>query len=179
MLSPHYSLILPPSSPLIICTFPVCSLSLSILRHHLQFSSVFSLAYLQFNGTELASCKILQSHPSIVFSEAHLNWFLTVIAEIVRGLENRFFLKFGELDRGRMKLSKLRSVSGWVLCCDFWPALDGRSTIWDFLGDDKKGWLSFLLMLERFLSNLKYKKWCFEPSSSISRSFTASKFLFR
>ena len=71
----------------------------------------------------------VEAQRSLVISKAHLNWFLTVIVELVRCLEDHFFLKFGELDRGRRKLSKFRSENGWVLCCDFWLASDGCSTI--------------------------------------------------
>ena len=101
----------------------------------------------------------VEAQRSLVVSEEHLNWFLAAIVELVSGLEDRFFMKFGKLDHGRTKLSMFRSENGWVLCCNFWSALGGCSTIWVFSGDDKKGWLSFLQMLERFLSNLEYKKW--------------------
>ncbi|KGN51638.2 hypothetical protein Csa_008823 [Cucumis sativus] len=93
---------------------------------------------------EVASSKILHTHfcvwlendqfhvegvdaqLSVVVSEAHLNGFLAAIAKLVRGSKDRFFLKLGEFDRGRMKLSKFRSDIGWVLCCDFWPTSGHR-----------------------------------------------------
>lgn len=109
---------------------------------------------------EVVSCKILHSHfciwlnndrfhvedveaqRSLVISETHPNCFLAEIVELVRAPEDRFFLKFGELDFGRTMLSQFRSENGWV-----------------FSGDDEEGWQSFLQLLERFLSNLEYKKW--------------------
>lgn len=71
----------------------------------------------------------VEAQGSLVVLEAHLNWYFDVIAKLVRGLEDSFFLKFGELDRGRTKLSKFRLESDWVLCCNFWLALGGCSTI--------------------------------------------------
>ena len=111
---------------------------------------------------EVASCKILNMHfcvwldnghfhvedveaqRSLFIPEAHLNWFLVAIAELVRGLKDRFFLKFGELDRGRTKILNFRFEIGGVLCCDFWPASGGRSTIKVSSKEDKEGWSSFL-----------------------------------
>ena len=82
-----------------------------------------------------------------------------MVSELLRGLEDKFFQKLGEVDRGRLKVPKLKSKTGWVLSCDLWPSSGGHSNIKVCLGDNKQGWRSSLNMLDNFCSREEYVKW--------------------
>ncbi|TYK14531.1 CWF19-like protein 2-like protein [Cucumis melo var. makuwa] len=66
--------------------------------------------------------------------------------------EAQKLLNFGELDRGRMKVSKIRDKAGWVLSCDFWPMSGGHSNIRVGSWVDKQGWSDLHTMLKSFLT---------------------------
>lgn len=118
---------------------------------------------------EMVSCKVYQSHYSIwqegdrfhvedveahrilAVSEFQLVWFCEAVLKLLRGPEDRFYQKFGDLDKGRLMLSKFKTKLGWVLSCDFWPKL-GHSTLMMCSQEDKQGWKSFQDLLEIVLS---------------------------
>ena len=81
------------------------------------------------------------------------------IAVLMRGTKDGFFHNSGDLDRGRMKVSKFWSKVGWMLCCDFWPLSSGHSNIRMRAGEDRQRWLDFHKMLKSFLSKVDYTRW--------------------
>ena len=88
-----------------------------------------------------------------------LNRFVESIAALMRGLEDGFFQNFGELDRGRMKVLKIRSKVGWMLCCDFLTLSGCHSNIRMCLEVDKQRWLDFHKILKSFLTKVDYTRW--------------------
>ena len=58
---------------------------------------------------------------SCQFQKINLYGFSRQVFELLKGLEDRYYQKFGDSDRGRLKMSKFKSKLGSVLSCDFWP----------------------------------------------------------
>ena len=74
---------------------------------------------------EVVSCKVLESHyytegnqihvedveacRILSISRFHLEWLLKAVPELLRGPEEKFFQKLGEVDRGRSKDSKFKT----------------------------------------------------------------------
>lgn len=118
---------------------------------------------------EVICCKVLHSLDGEWTTPFRKHWSLNHLGQFRESVEmvfwclsrayqrsrGRFFQRFEELDRERLKLSKFRADTCWILCCDLWLASGVWSTIMVSSGEAKKGWS----MLESFFSNLEYKNW--------------------
>lgn len=101
-----------------------------------------------------------------------MNWVMEFITTFLRGLENGF----KELDRGRLKVSKIRTKDRWVLSSDIWPLSGGNSKIQVCSRVDKKGWLDSYKMWKSSLTKANHIRW-FANKSPTSKPPSESKSL--
>ena len=78
---------------------------------------------------------------------------------------DNYFKKFGDIERGRLRISKFQAKSGWALSCDHWQ-YSGVFSIRVCSGKDQQGWKSFCKMLEKFVEKMDYVRWYFGLISS-------------
>uniref|UniRef100_A0A9I9EHS5 Uncharacterized protein n=1 Tax=Cucumis melo TaxID=3656 RepID=A0A9I9EHS5_CUCME len=121
----------PPSSLLLVAGKPFLSPSPTNLKDHrgssqLQSPSV-SLLYLERSNR--IHVEDVEASRKLSESETQLEWFLKAVSDLLRGSEDKFFQKPGEVDRGRLKVLKFKARSGWVLSCVFWPSFGGHSNL--------------------------------------------------
>lgn len=119
---------------------------------------------------EVVSCKVSQSHYCIwndegcvhiedveacrilSVSENHLQWILTALSKLLRGPADGYFQNFGEMNGGRLKISKFKAKIGWVLSCDYWPYSGGSLQFKSVHRRKQQGWMSFCNMLNKFVA---------------------------
>ena len=148
---------------------------------------------------EVVSCKIDLSHyciwkeedscfiedveacRSISISVSQLRWTQSVISDLLRTLVDNYFNKFGDIDRGRLRILKFQAKFGWVLSCDHWPYSGGLFNIRVCSGKDQQRWKSFCKMLEKFVEKMDYVRWysgnisSFPSSQMVEKSSYADK----
>ena len=77
------------------------------------------------------------------------------------------FRKHGDIDRGRLRISKFQVTWGWILSCDLWPYSGGLLNIRVCLRREKQGWKLFCSMLDKFVEKLDYARWFAENSLNV------------
>ena len=56
----------------------------------------------------------VEAHRILLVSENQLVWFFKAVFELLRGPTDRYYQKFEDLDRGRIKMSKFKTKIVWV-----------------------------------------------------------------
>ena len=90
-----------------------------------------------------------------------------MLTDLISFSIDKYFRKLGDIDRGRLRISKFQTKLGWILSCDHWPYLGGLLNIKVRLGSEQQGWKLFCSMLDKFVEKMDYARWFSDNSLKI------------
>lgn len=110
---------------------------------------------------EEGSCQIedMEAKRILSVSDNQLCCILSATSKLLRTPVDSYFNKFGNTDKGRLKIWQIQAKFGWIRSCDHWPFVGGHFNLRVCSGERQQGWLLFCNMLGKFIERVDYIKW--------------------